>query len=231
VGLSAAAVDTALARLAQTGEILRDGELVLHAETVARLEQQALAAIDVFAEQNPHKDGIGREELRSRLPRALPSRLFDALVAGLVRRGAAAAEKDVVARAKKSAPAAAAAAALSPLADQIAARYAAWALEAPRPDDVAAELKLAPAPVKQALDLLLRAGRLVRVKPDYYVDAGALAALRDKLKAFLAANGQITAQEWKSLVGATRKYAIPLAEHFDAERLTLRVGEIRKLRG
>jgi selenocysteine-specific elongation factor len=33
------------------------------------------------------------------------------------------------------------------------------------------------------------------------------------------------------MVGATRKYTIPLAEHFDAEKLTLRVGDLRKRRG
>jgi hypothetical protein len=33
------------------------------------------------------------------------------------------------------------------------------------------------------------------------------------------------------MVGSSRKFAIPLAEHFDAEKLTLRVGEVRKLRG
>jgi selenocysteine-specific elongation factor len=32
-------------------------------------------------------------------------------------------------------------------------------------------------------------------------------------------------------VGATRKFAIPLAEYFDAEKVTLRVGDLRKLRG
>ena len=42
---------------------------------------------------------------------------------------------------------------------------------------------------------------------------------------------QITPQEWKELVGASRKFTIPLAEHFDAEKLTMRVGEVRKLRG
>jgi selenocysteine-specific elongation factor len=50
-----------------------------------------------------------------------------------------------------------------------------------------------------------------------------VAALREK--------GQITAQEWKELVGASRKFAIPLAEYFDAEKVTMRVGEVRKLRG
>jgi selenocysteine-specific elongation factor len=55
--------------------------------------------------------------------------------------------------------------------------------------------------------------------------------LRAALRAHLAAHGQITAQEWKALVGSSRKWAIPLAEHFDAEKVTIRVGEIRKLRG
>jgi selenocysteine-specific elongation factor len=57
-----------------------------------------------------------------------------------------------------------------------------------------------------------------------------LSALRERLRAFLVDKGQITPQEWKELVGATRKFAIPLAEYFDAEKVTLRVGDLRKLR-
>ena len=33
------------------------------------------------------------------------------------------------------------------------------------------------------------------------------------------------------LTGQTRKYSIPYAEHFDAKKVTLRVGDVRKLRG
>jgi hypothetical protein len=29
----------------------------------------------------------------------------------------------------------------------------------------------------------------------------------------------------------SRKYSIPLAEHFDAEKVTLRIGDVRKARG
>ena len=32
-------------------------------------------------------------------------------------------------------------------------------------------------------------------------------------------------------MGATRKHVIPLAEYFDREKVTLRVGELRQLRG
>jgi selenocysteine-specific elongation factor len=46
----------------------------------------------------------------------------------------------------------------------------------------------------------------------------------------LAAHEQITPQQWKALTGLSRKYAIPLAEHFDAQKLTLRVGDLRRLR-
>ena len=55
--------------------------------------------------------------------------------------------------------------------------------------------------------------------------------LREKLVAFLRERKSITTQEFKDLVGATRKHVIPLAEHFDEEKVTLRVGEKRVLRG
>jgi selenocysteine-specific elongation factor len=66
---------------------------------------------------------------------------------------------------------------------------------------------------------------------DLLFHRAAVDALAQKLVAFLREHGKITPQEWKDLVGATRKFAIPLAEHFDAEKLTLRVGDTRKLRG
>ena len=78
---------------------------------------------------------------------------------------------------------------------------------------------------------LLSDGTLIKVKPDYYVDAAAIAELRQRLIAHLDRHGQITPTEWKDIVGASRKFTIPLAEHFDAEKVTLRVGEIRKRRG
>ena len=70
------------------------------------------------------------------------------------------------------------------------------------------------------------------VAPDAAPTDGSVAGIDfAALLAHLEKHGQITPLEWKDIVGASRKYSIPLAEHFDAEKLTLRVGEIRKLRG
>jgi selenocysteine-specific elongation factor len=54
--------------------------------------------------------------------------------------------------------------------------------------------------------------------------------IRTKLLAFLATHGTIDAQQWKALTGASRKFTIPLAEFFDAEKLTLRIGDVRRKR-
>jgi len=58
----------------------------------------------------------------------------------------------------------------------------------------------------------------------------AVAALRARLLAFLDEHKTIDAQQWKDLTGASRKFTIPLAEYFDAEKVTLRVGDVRRKR-
>jgi selenocysteine-specific elongation factor len=233
-GLARPDIGSALTRLVEAGELVAtgtgEGAAYCHAETFARLEEQALGHLDAF-----HRDQSGdmsREELRARLPRALPPRLFDELVAALIRRGAVEAERDVVRRPPgRRAGRAGGDPAASGIDADLAGRFRAWGITAPRPKDVPTEIRADPGAVRAALDRLLGAGALIKVKPDYYVHAEALAELRGRLLAHLDSRGQITPLEWKDIVGASRKYSIPLAEHFDAEKVTLRVGEIRKRRG
>ncbi|HLU68401.1 MAG TPA: selenocysteine-specific translation elongation factor [Kofleriaceae bacterium] len=233
LGFSRADLAAGLERLVEAGELVRAGgddagQVYLHAEPLSRLEEQALGHLDAFHREQ--QGDMSREELRARLPRALPARMFDELIAALIRRGAIQAERDVVRRpsARRAAGAAAGDRALDA---DLAARFRAWAITPPRPKEIPGEIKADPGAVRAALDRLLAGGAIVKVKPDYYIDAGALDLLRRKLVAHLDQHGQITSPEWKDLVGATRKYAIPLAEHFDAEKITLRVGEVRKRRG
>ncbi len=231
LGLPPADIAAALARLVDAGELVSAGDEVttyLHAAELARLDKQALDHLTAFHAAQPHKDGMSREELRARLPRALPPRFHDLIVDGLVRRGAVEVDRDLVRRRKPGAVATAAQS--SPQADKLAGQLQRWGLEAPRPKDMPAEIGMPEPQIKIALDQLVSAKRAVKVKPDYYVDKAALDALRARLIAHLDQHSQITAQEWKELCGTTRKWSIPLAEYFDAEKVTLRVGDIRKRR-
>ena len=72
-------------------------------------------------------------------------------------------------------------------------------------------------------------GELVKVS-DLYFARAAVDELRGRLVAFLEKEGQLSPTQWKELVGQSRKFTIPLAEYFDAQKVTLRVGDLRKLR-
>jgi selenocysteine-specific elongation factor len=102
---------------------------------------------------------------------------------------------------------------------------------APRPDEMATRLKADAKALEPALKRLVERGSAVRVNQDLYVHADAMNDLEKRLIAYLEARGTIDAQGFKELTGASRKWAIPLAEHFDAKKVTLRVGDSRKLRG
>jgi selenocysteine-specific elongation factor len=87
------------------------------------------------------------------------------------------------------------------------------------------------ADVAAVLKLLAADRTAVRVSTEIWFDGAAVEGLRVRLVEHLRAHQQIDTQAFKDLVGATRKHVIPLAEYFDREKVTLRVGEKRVLRG
>jgi len=217
LGVPASALGDPLATLVGSRELLDIGEHYLHAQAVAELETKIGAAVAA------HPDGVSREELRTQLPAALPVRAYDAVLAGLEQRGAIAIAGDKVAKSSAPRP-------VSPVDAKLLAQLAAWGLEPLRPKDIPAAVNLPEAQVRPALDRLIAAKQVIRVKADLFVHADAIAKLREKLLAFLDANKTIDAQQWKDLTGASRKFTIPLAEYFDGEKLTLRVGDVRRKR-
>lgn len=80
---------------------------------------------------------------------------------------------------------------------------------------------------RRILAALLREGELVRVSPELVFHGRAIAALRDRLAA--KRGSLLTVQEFKALADVSRKYAIPLLEHFDRQKVTLRQGDARRI--
>jgi selenocysteine-specific elongation factor len=63
-----------------------------------------------------------------------------------------------------------------------------------------------------------------------YFLAGSIAQLRQTLTKHLIENGEMTAAAFRDLIGSSRKYTIPLLEFFDRDGLTIRIGDIRRLK-
>jgi selenocysteine-specific elongation factor len=226
LGAEPAELEDSLAVAVASGELMATGERgaahFLHATAVAELERRVVEAAHASA------DGALREDLRTHLPAALPIRAYDEILARLVAARRIAVDGERLRR--PEAPAAAPAGPGNPVESAVLECLRRAGVEPPRPKELPDLLRLGEPAVRAALDRLVSAKLVTKVKPDLLMDSAVVAALRRRLLAHFEAQTELTPQQWKELVGASRKFTIPLAEFFDGEKLTLRVGDIRRRR-
>ena len=181
--------------------------------------------IERFHKENPLQPGIPREELRVNLARRLRPEIFRAALEELVANEKIELQGELVKRAGSQIS-------LLPdelkAKDQIEAAFASAGLAVPTVKEVLASLSIDSHRSEKLLQLLLREKALHRVTPELIFHRDALTELRAKLAAYKKAKGErISVPIFKDLTGITRKYAIPLLEYLDRERVTRRQGDER----
>lgn len=193
---------------------------------MSALQQRSRALLDRFHTEHPEADGVSREELRQRL--GVPhERTFSRVLAPLLEARAVEVDKELLrlpGRGRTFTEAS------NTLRADIVRVLDASGLQPPLAADLAVKVKATPARLTELLGSLAAEGLVVRAG-ELFFSAKAIAALEGKLVAFLTERGRISTQEFKDLSGLSRKFLIPLAELFDARKVTLRVGESRVLRG
>src|SRR4029077_19089422 len=101
-------------------------------------------------------------------------------------------------------------------------------LAVPSVKEVLAKLSVEAKRAEKLLEILLREKNLVRVSPELIFHRYALAQLKEQLATYKKAKGErISVPVFKELTGISRKYAIPLLEYLDRERVTRRAGDER----
>jgi selenocysteine-specific elongation factor len=238
VPLDEEVIDGALEALEKRGALVagtddRRGEAVLLSrEALDGLVRRITARVDAYHASHPMERGISREALRSQLAQGgagdeLAPSLFRRALEEAARAGHVASESEFVRSASHRVRVGDADRATMEAVEKALRESD---LEPPTLRDLTALIGVPRGQVRSALSLLRGEGRAVRVKEELYFHPGALERLAERLRAFLAARGEITPAEYKALTGASRKYTVPLMEHFDGEKLTIRAGEVRKLR-
>ena len=230
VASSTKAVQKALDVLSSKGQVLlvdRDRRLYVAGETFTALQARALALLQSFHDRSPLEDHLPREELRQRLSKDLDPRLLGRVVQAL-------ADREAVEPAGEGLRLKGRGRSLS--LDEEAARtkavaaIAAGGLAPPTIGELARMLELHLEQVIALLQGPLADKIVVRVSDELCFHGGALADLKSRLVAHLTEHREITTQQFKELVGGSRKFVIPLSEYFDREKVTLRVGDKRVLR-
>ena len=70
---------------------------------------------------------------------------------------------------------------------------------------------------------------IVRINQGMFITNKNISFLKTELGAFFKVNKSLKVSDLKDLIGASRKYAIPLLEHLDKIKFTYREGNERKL--
>ena len=188
----------------------------------AEAKADALQSLRKFHDANPLVAGMGKEELRDRVN--LGPEVFYSVLGKLVEEkkleatgelvhlpGRGVVMKDEEAESKRI----------------IEQAFASAGLKVPSLKEVLAGLKVDKIRAQKIVTLLLRDKVLIKISEELVFHQSALSDLRHKIAALKTSTPKIDVARFKEMTGVSRKYAIPLLEYLDRERVTRRVGDER----
>jgi selenocysteine-specific elongation factor len=205
----------------QAGLVVLDGAdpWLVDATRFRAFGQKVHDVVGAFHRSNPLLPGIAKEEVRTSHLAGAPPFVFDAVVRGsrtvvaegeLLRLGS---HRLQLQQDEEQAL------------GKIAEAFESAGLAVPSVAEVLARCGVDPARSRSLLQILLRQRKLVRINDDLVFHQSAITALRDLLAQ--RRGSRFSVPEFKDWTGVSRKYAIPLLEFLDKERITRRDGEQR----
>jgi selenocysteine-specific elongation factor len=210
------------AKLAAKAGLVWCDPVLVAATAFAKVKTDVLQALKKFHDANPLVAGMSKEELRDRVN--LSPEVFYGVLGKLVEEkklevagelvhlpGRGVVMKDDEAESKKV----------------IEQAFASAGLKVPALKEVLAGLKVDKIRAQKIVTLLLRDKVLIKVSEELVFHQGALLGLRHRIAALKTTTPKIDVARFKDMTGVSRKYAIPLLEYLDRERITRRVGDER----
>jgi selenocysteine-specific elongation factor len=219
------AASEALAKAATVRIVCAEPLLLLAENTFQEVSKKLLARVEAFHKENPLLPGAPREELRAAAGRRVRTETFRAALEELVRQNNVTLQGELV---KKAGTEITLTAEEARAKEQIERAFAKAALAVPSVREVLSQLAIESKRAEKILQILLRDKILVRVSPELIFHRDALAKLPALLQNYKKSKGErIGVPAFKDMTGITRKYAIPLLEYLDRQRLTKRTGDER----
>ncbi|MGQ9523594.1 MAG: selenocysteine-specific translation elongation factor [Armatimonadota bacterium] len=215
-----------LAELEAHGDVTVIGERYLHADAVREARDRVERALAEFHRQRPLRQGMPKEELRSRSAARCDAKLWNTLLdiwagEGTIRlRGALVAlgsHEVTFSEDERRA------------AGIIEDAYRSGWFDPPAQQAVLEQAGGVWA--KEVFAALVEQGRLVKIAEGLYLHVDAVSEAERKVREMLAAQGALTVAEFRDAIGSSRKVVVPLLEYFDSVRVTRRCGDVRVLAG
>jgi len=196
----------------------------LSAGVVDQAGRDMTSLLERCHQKNPLKKGMGREEFRTKVCEKADPDIFKFLLDHFSAAGMIQASGDRVAQAAFQIT-------LSgeeeKAKDKIDALYRQAGLAPPEPGEIFAAAAVDKTTAEKMFHLLLQEKRVIRLAEGLVFHARVLEDLVKKLRSLKEEERRFGVPEFKQLTAVSRKYAIPLLEYLDRERVTRRVGNER----
>ncbi len=199
---------------------------LVHRDFVDLIEKKITDRLAHFHMDNPLKEGISKQELRSLTPGS--DRLFKVALDDLISKGFLVDQGDTIrvsthkVRLKDNEKS---------VREKLFATLRQQENSPPLFKELAVQVGADLKQVKVLLSVLEKEGKIVKIKEEMYFSTEFIKSVKEKLIKRLKDEGSITPSKFQEITKSSRKYNIPLLEYFDREKITLRIGDQRVLRG
>ena len=213
--------------LAKTGRVRILGEnplIVISAPLFKELSTRTVNEVKRYHQANPLVQGISREELKTRIFADAPNLVFQAAVDQLVADKKIAGAQDVIHEFGRKVTLKTDEEAMR---SQIIGRLRSAGLQAPGLEELIGGLKIDKNTARKLIQLMVKEDVLVKVTEEMFIDRIVIEKMISGIRSMKTKNPKLGVGEFKELTGVSRKYAIPLLEYLDRQRITRRVGEDR----
>ena len=214
-------IKEAIRELKGKGILIQVDDMLIHKTAFDSFREKTKKLLDDFHKKNPLKPGMLKEELRAKL--ALEPRLFSHLVSSL---------KDIVLD-KELVRLSTFKAALSGGDETVQTRLLDLLEKAgfqpPTKEELSQSLKIDQKRFADILKLMSKEGSLIRINESVYITSSTYKQMIENLRSFFGRKPDMTVAEFRDVLQTSRKYALPFLEYLDSNKITMRVGDVRKL--
>ena len=230
VGAPAKTIHAIFQRKLESGEALcadvRGDILLISRPSFDALKERVVGELSDFFDLQQHRLFMPREELRSRLGPELAPRFFEMLLADLIEGGGLESTREGVSLGGRKAQ-------LTPKQQKAREEIERVFREAgcsPPTFSQAEEQFGDTKAARQMISLLIEQGALTKISPTFACHRANLDPAREKIRDHFNGSDKLQVGDLKTLLGVSRKHAVPLLEYFDRTGLTTRVGDHRVLK-
>jgi selenocysteine-specific elongation factor len=194
---------------------------------LTQLEGVACAAVEAAHRAQPLAPGLEMESVRTQLPWDVPPKVFRWCIERLVVAGLLVREESLVRAPGHRVALGAEARAHGVRVERLLAD---GRFMPPDLRQLEEATGIARKRLGEVLGVLEGEGKVVRIAPDLYYARAAAEEARGLVEAYCRTHGEITAAAFRDQIGASRKFAIAFLDWCDRTGVTVRVGDLRKLR-